>query len=255
MAPERHLDDLTLTDVLDGRADAAAEAHAASCQSCTTRVARLRTVADLVGAPPPPATADEIDRVIDAALIAAPRPTSIPGGPRDGSGRRWAAAAARPLAAAAALLLVVATGLGIARLAGTTGEDTSATDAVSGSAVPEADAGTAAGDLGDLGDLDASTDLLAVVAARSPSTTPPDQRASASESAGARPLLCAGDPLLTDPSFGSVVATGTATWAGVAAEVYSVRRTDATSTTDRVLVLATDDCRVLALESAVTSAD
>jgi len=54
--PHRHLDDDTLSGVLDGEASPEEGAAAAGCDKCSARLARLRQVAQASGDPPPPRT-------------------------------------------------------------------------------------------------------------------------------------------------------------------------------------------------------
>ena len=100
MTPAAHLDDETLSAVLDGEPtadDAAARAHLADCAECRTRLAAFTDVAAAVGAPVDvsAAAADARDALIARALDA--------GVATDGSTRRsWA-----PVLAVAAVLVAL----------------------------------------------------------------------------------------------------------------------------------------------------
>ncbi len=69
-APGSHLDDLTLSDLIDGLAGPEAEAHAAGCSECAARVAAWRAAAGLVAEAPGPAPANVREGAIGVALAA-----------------------------------------------------------------------------------------------------------------------------------------------------------------------------------------
>jgi hypothetical protein len=102
-----HLDELNLSDVLDGEADPAVTEHLSGCPSCQAELARWEAVTGQVGAAPPGPPAGARDRAIAAARDAwAPSET--------GRSRRRLAA----WAAAAAAVIVVAVGITVGALTG-----------------------------------------------------------------------------------------------------------------------------------------
>jgi hypothetical protein len=110
-AAGRHLDDLDLTDLVDGRASDWAADHAASCADCGQRLARVREVSRMVGglAGVVPEGAGTRRAQAVAAALADERPKALLAriGPRP---PWWAAAAAAAIALGGSLAGLQMTG-------------------------------------------------------------------------------------------------------------------------------------------------
>ncbi len=107
-APGSHLDDLTLSDLMDGLAGPEAQAHAAGCGECAARVAAWRAAAGLVAEAPGAAPANVREGAVGVALAA-----------RTARSRRLGRLLTpRVAAAAAAVVLVGASAFGISEAVG-----------------------------------------------------------------------------------------------------------------------------------------
>jgi hypothetical protein len=109
-ADHRHLDDETLTAVLDGEASPEECADAAGCGACSTRLDRLGQVALALAAPTPPPHDDRRRATIDAAVRAGEPEVAPPTALASRRPRRvspaWAVAAAVIASGALAIPLV-----------------------------------------------------------------------------------------------------------------------------------------------------
>lgn len=111
----RHLDDETLSALLDGAADDADRGHLRSCDRCATRLHQLQAVARAIAVAPPPPTPPRRDAMVHTALTAEspgavdrrPSHRSVATAPPE-AGRRSGALRPWMLAAAAVVVLGVA---------------------------------------------------------------------------------------------------------------------------------------------------
>lgn len=246
-----HPDDEQLSAALDGH-HGEALAHAEGCATCTARLAELRAVAALVGAPVPTPPAD-------AAVAAALRAAAVtPLRPRSRRG---------PFAlAAAALVLVVLAALSVITR-DDHHRDTMAADTGAGSAAME---GAVADELGDQSDPTALAERLRgvveapVVADNAQATRNSGEggasAGSAPVAAPERRALQAGDGAGTpceptvaqeyNAGLGPLVYTASLRWEGTPAVALVYRIEGAAGSLDhRVLVMARPDCRLLVAQT------
>lgn len=99
-----HLDDETLSAVLDGEADEADRDHVARCAACRERLDRFDTVRTAVGAPVVTDTS-RVDASVEAALSAWDTSAVVP---INGARRRWHAPPAAWVGVAAVVLALLA---------------------------------------------------------------------------------------------------------------------------------------------------
>jgi hypothetical protein len=200
-----HLDDATLSDVLDG-VGAPPGDHLATCADCRRRLDALRQAAAAVAAAPPPVPDAVRDRHIAAALaaMAAAPPTGAPARRAPALRRRWWKVAAGLAAAAAAAGLV----LPLTRRGGDTGQLAGKEAERAGPAV------AAAGAPLDLGAVDAAS-LPAALASR----LPPPGAAPVPPAPAA--LRCEAALRASTPGVGPLLLAATATWEGRPAVVLA----------------------------------
>lgn len=217
-----HLDDETLSALLDGEAGDAG-AHLDACDACRARLDAFRRVADVVGAPPPP-----VPEAIRERHLAAAR--AVHGVPPARS-RRWAIAAGL---AAAAVAAAVAVPLALR-------DDGRGEMATRGSAAPEArvEAGAgkaAAGGPVDLGPLDEASLPAAVRAHLRP------ESGAAALAAPSAPQPCEASLRDATPGLPGVALAADATWKGTPAVVLVLGSPPGPLT---AYVMAADGCRIL----------
>lgn len=107
-----HLDDETLSALLDGEVDAEDRDHARGCERCALRLQQLQDGSRAVAAPPPPPSPERREAMIAAALATAspPHGAGPPGAPPSAPApRRTPAPAARGRWLAAAAVVAALT--------------------------------------------------------------------------------------------------------------------------------------------------
>ena len=202
-----HLDDETLSALLDGDAGASAHAHLAACERCSARRGQLAAARAAMAAAPVEAL-DELARrrLVASALLAAGETGA--GGTATAGGSRWAQRHRAVIGSAAAVLLLVL--VGVPFVVGHNGTTKQADTSLSAQAPLAAPAGPAAGPfLGDLGDLterDRVRLSLSGVSADSASATGTVAGATRSAAPAAAPAA----PVPAAPGAGGSTAGGAA---------------------------------------------
>lgn len=256
MIPTPHLDDDGLSAVLDGQGDAAETDHARDCVECQDRLAQWDAARQLVASPVPPAP-DEVRRAaIAAATRAAPwRPSPVPfirrprvvrsitgiaaalviGGLVYAAGHSHPGSVKGTAAGKASSAATTTTGAANANANGQAGASGSAAGSATGGSTQFSTSSPPRG-------LPAFTSPRQLVAALKQQLNSSSQVAptagptpTAQPACSAQAAAAAGNPRL-----GPILAE-TATYSGVAAEVYVYRH----PRSDQAVVLRVSNCQVL----------
>lgn len=219
MTDSTHLDDDTLSAIVDGEGSPDDLAHIASCEACEARVGARRAAAQLVATPVPPVADAEREDTIRAALAAPSNIVSL--APR----RRvpaWlgAAAAVATLAAGATILANRDGSRPSPSAARATSEDSGATAdrSVGALAAPVGDAAVDGGDLGDVKDADLRARIDGALNASQQRAAAPS---GADAAGGTAATACETEVRSTNPDLGPLRFRAFGTYEGAAVSVLA----------------------------------
>lgn len=260
-SPASHLDDESLSAVLDGEAIAAEDEHAGSCGRCSARLTELRAAASVVASFPPSPSPERREAAVAAALALQPAPSSSPDSPslakeaaatgdRLGGRRRRSVPGWVPLAALAAAVALFVPVVGLLVDGGDDSQQTAMSELEDDDRAGDPAAGTddsvmAAAPLewGNLGDVDGG-DLAELAArigagaaapasdgqatsdeadAQATEAAPPSDaaRGAPSSPASELPAACEAEARSRDPGLGQLLAVGRGTVDGNPAEILA----------------------------------